>query len=373
VNHKSHERREAHEKFLRLLCIFCGYLWFIDANGHEAGHLLYDAYGGVLTSTLTAELEAVLAGQSALADPATGLVHLGGGRWYDPALGRPLQPNPAGGVPTVPQSLNRYAATAVGQPGVAEAAGGAWNPFSNPIVSNVGKKALSVSAFEGTTQAAAAYFRASLHTIPGRPIWGNRNILVAANPFVEKGILGAGMVGLAAGDLIGTPSGSLRARLFGAGRNLFERAVLANSEEVTLKMIIGNEISYGHRLPAGRIAGWLAGSGKYLLDFGFGLGVDVGFQAWMDYGNPYLTPAQFQQRLTVAGVGSGISFGAGLVGLGAAKLAGLSTVGILGGPAGWMAIGVGITAAIIWDVWATPIIYDLIGANPERNLAPLQP
>ena len=24
-----------------------------------------------------------------------GLVHLGGGRWYDPALERPLQPNPA--------------------------------------------------------------------------------------------------------------------------------------------------------------------------------------------------------------------------------------------------------------------------------------
>lgn len=57
-------------------------------------------------------------------DAATGLVHLGGGRWYDPALGRPLQPNSAGGPPTLPQALNRYAATAVGQPGVVKASQG---------------------------------------------------------------------------------------------------------------------------------------------------------------------------------------------------------------------------------------------------------
>jgi hypothetical protein len=41
-------------------------------------------------------------------DATTGLLHLGNGRWYDPAWGRPLQPNAAGGPPTVP----------LGQPGV---------------------------------------------------------------------------------------------------------------------------------------------------------------------------------------------------------------------------------------------------------------
>ena len=47
-------------------------------------------------------------------------------------LGRPLQPNPAGGPPTVPQALNRYAATPLGQPGVAEGAinGGGFNLLS---------------------------------------------------------------------------------------------------------------------------------------------------------------------------------------------------------------------------------------------------
>ncbi len=81
--------------------------------------MLYDAFGGVLTSTMPATLTTALAGQSALEDPSTGLVHLGNGRYYDPSLGRPLQPNPFGGPPTVPQALNRYAATSLGQPGVA--------------------------------------------------------------------------------------------------------------------------------------------------------------------------------------------------------------------------------------------------------------
>ncbi len=39
-------------------------------------------------------------------DAATGLVHLGGGRWYDPALGRPLQPNPAGGAVVVAAAVH---------------------------------------------------------------------------------------------------------------------------------------------------------------------------------------------------------------------------------------------------------------------------
>jgi hypothetical protein len=93
-----------------------------DENGDEAGRLLYDGYGAVLTSTLSPELSAALAGQGTTPDPDIGLVYLGDGRYYDPALGRPLPPNPAGGPPTVPQALNRYAATAWGAPGVAQGA-----------------------------------------------------------------------------------------------------------------------------------------------------------------------------------------------------------------------------------------------------------
>jgi len=94
--------------------------------------VLYDAFGGVLSSTLTTKLQEALSAQGAIGDADTGLVHLGGGRFYDPALGRPLQPNPAGGPPTVPQALNRYAATAVGAPGVVEGAGGGGISLSSP-------------------------------------------------------------------------------------------------------------------------------------------------------------------------------------------------------------------------------------------------
>jgi hypothetical protein len=92
------------------------------ANGDAVGHVLYDGYGAVLASTVPATLTTTLAGSGDVPDPDTGLVYLGDGRWYDPALGRPLQPNPVGGPPMVPQALNRYAATPWGVPGVAEGA-----------------------------------------------------------------------------------------------------------------------------------------------------------------------------------------------------------------------------------------------------------
>ncbi len=60
-----------------------------------AGRMVYDGYGMPLTNTLPLTLTGTLAGHP---DAATGLVHLGDGRWYssttlragDPALGRPL-------------------------------------------------------------------------------------------------------------------------------------------------------------------------------------------------------------------------------------------------------------------------------------------
>ncbi len=81
--------------------------------------MLYDGFGGVLDSTLSDELTAVM---QDVPEATTGLVHQGGGRWYDPTLGRPLQPNPFGGPPNAPQAQNRYAATPMGQPGIYQAA-----------------------------------------------------------------------------------------------------------------------------------------------------------------------------------------------------------------------------------------------------------
>ena len=87
--------------------------------------MVYDGYGAVLTGTMPVTLTQTLLD---MPDGTTGLVHQGNGRYYDPALGRPLQPNLGGGSLTAPQTLNRHAATSFGQPGVApahyQAAGG---------------------------------------------------------------------------------------------------------------------------------------------------------------------------------------------------------------------------------------------------------
>jgi hypothetical protein len=120
-----------------------------------------DAYSGVLEQDLSPELEAALAGQGAITDTATGLVHLGGGRFYDPALGRPLQPNPIGGPPTAPQALNRYAATPVGQPGVGEAAQ-SGNQLLSTFEKSVFKSALTYFGFRPL----------QITMVPKVPAWG---------------------------------------------------------------------------------------------------------------------------------------------------------------------------------------------------------
>jgi hypothetical protein len=105
--------------------------------------LLYDGFGAVLTSTIPITLTGAMPD---FPDAATGLVHLGNGRWYDPSLGRPLQPNPAGSPPTVPQALNRYAAGPLGQPGVAQALiNNGFHPAPAAYVGAIGNATLELA------------------------------------------------------------------------------------------------------------------------------------------------------------------------------------------------------------------------------------
>ena len=84
-----------------------------DASGQAVGHVQYDPYGEVLTSTLPVTLtEQLLASQGL--DSQLGLVYHGDGRYYDPAIAHTLQPDPFGGVPQLPQTLNRYAVPTTG-------------------------------------------------------------------------------------------------------------------------------------------------------------------------------------------------------------------------------------------------------------------
>jgi hypothetical protein len=79
-----------------------------DAQGNGQGHLWYDPHGSVLSSTLPVTLTEHIFSAQGL-DSRLGLVYHGAGRWYDPATAHSLQPDPFGGVPQLPQTLNRYA------------------------------------------------------------------------------------------------------------------------------------------------------------------------------------------------------------------------------------------------------------------------
>jgi len=211
----------------------------VDADGgEEVGRMLYDSFGGVLTSTLPLTLTGTL---SDTPDAATGLVHLGGGRWYDSALGRPLQPNPAGGPPTVPQVLNRYTATAVGQPGVYQAA------------NKSDLTALSLAVGASKSSAAEVLSRAT---------WG----------------------------ILGNPTST---------DNLIDAANLAKEGRYTAAVGVNqiDEVVSITRSPR------LAGLGNIKLGLATDVLLSAGFQYVGDSYNPYFTTQQRFERMGIAGLG----------------------------------------------------------------------
>ncbi|KAA3659133.1 MAG: hypothetical protein DWQ04_23190 [Chloroflexi bacterium] len=330
-----------------------------DVDGNEVGRMLYDGYGGVLTSTVPITLTGAVAD---VPDATTGLVYQGGGRWYDPALGRPLQPNAVGGPPTIPQALNRFAATPIGQPGVYQAELSSWNPFTDDNASNIGKALVGNEVSEAVARSVNAYYRASAYTILGEPIMGTASYVVAKSQLAENVILTAGAGGYFARDLMPSSFQSF-------GRSLFDKAVELNSRVVTEEVVIGYNFSYGHRLPAGRLAGKLASS-KFalgLLDLGVGFGIDVGYQALLDANNPHLSNAQkFKRAVIVQGGGSVGSYVASSV-----VFKGAFSLLLGSSPPGWAVTSVGILASIAWDTWGVPKFNRALNANPIRNLAPL--
>ncbi len=65
-------------------------LTITDKDGTQAGYLLYDAFGSIIHQEFAPELETglttALINQGILPQPATELVHLGQGRYYDPSF-----------------------------------------------------------------------------------------------------------------------------------------------------------------------------------------------------------------------------------------------------------------------------------------------
>ena len=331
----------------------------VDTAGEEVGRMLYDGFGGVLTSTMPLTLTGALPDTP---DAATGLVHLGGGRWYDPALGRPLQPNPAGGPPTVPQALNRYAATAVGQTGVYQAA--ASNPFGTALGHQMPGTAMGL-----------AIDLAPASIVAGQQLWG----LIEINTLPTRGL--AGMVSRFTTSRLGQAFTRLP---FGLGKKMAGRYASRYSSSLTeIRLDQGGSLADELLASGGVIHSRYSNTrllsqrkvpiikqGPYgelyplravLKTASAAFVIGAGFQAYEDWGNPYLTRDQKIRRMVISG---GVSFTS--AGIGA--LVGTA----IGGPVGTVVgAGFGFGIGLLAELKLTPRIFERSGDIPKRHLAPL--
>jgi uncharacterized repeat protein (TIGR01451 family) len=330
-----------------------------DENGNEAGRLLYDGFGAVLTSTIPVTLTGATPD---FPDAATGLLHLSRGRWYDPFLGRPLQPNPAGSPPTVPQALNRYAAGPLGQPGVAQATAASLldeilslNPAHGIATAVSEASPITLALRDAVAQAALGY-------AAGKGIewsaWGPLTIITSRSTWYRT----VGATGRGLRDLFLSPS--VAQPQFGKTfRAYTTRGYVRLSEEGRYLTEAGDTIDTS-RLPASaRIAftprlnlpAWAIFGTKAIFAFG----VSAIFQWFEDADTPYLTGEQKVPRILISGAGGFFAFGVAEVAAGA----------ISGSWAGPVGIVTGGVMTFVWISVVQPVIFDAFGLTPKRDLA----
>jgi YD repeat-containing protein len=126
---------------------------FADSTGQAVGQILYDSFGGVVTSTLPTTLTTRLAGHL----DSTGLLY-DGQRYFDPMVGNYLQPSLVGGLPEGPQGLNRYNVGSGSYPAYLSSPRG--NGGISPLIADAGESFLSNST--------SAWIGNRLEPIPGR-------------------------------------------------------------------------------------------------------------------------------------------------------------------------------------------------------------
>ncbi len=337
-------------------------LTLIGENGENPQYILYDAYGDVLESDFSPELTTALAGTGNVTDPATGLVHLGNGRWYNPALGRPLQPNPMGGPPAVPQALNRYAATSLGQPGVAASVSSLSGlGFATSVIKNATGGVLSYAIGEtissGSTATVARIGRISLEA--------NRAALKGAGLTDMFNKTGGGGVG---------KSTIFESRLVReAGDNLFEVIGDAQGHVIDLGKLEARSTTrwpikgtfIADDMPTRNL--WLSGTIWRSAAWGtaIGIAIETPFFVSNVLPDPYLTTQQkaWQAGITVFGIGGAAITGAAV---------GAAYGNVPGAVVGFV-IGLGYEYILV-PMIIRPAIYQFRGIDPydrARRLAPL--
>lgn len=343
-----------------------------DEGGDYVGYVLYDGFGGVLSRTLPFTPTSETGG---VANAATGLVHVGGGRWLDPALGRPLQPNPNGGPPTVPQALNRFALTSIGQPGIAEAIDSTYNLTLPALGTGFAK----TFAFEAAARSLQGVFG---QTIIHASIQSTVNIRSVDIAFQ------ASRTQLSRNRALIEGTGGALLRSSSSNRTGYKYAY-----ETAVYRYTGMSVEEAQGLATGLAGGFPSRNGWNLVTsvdhvaletvektiytsattprfsilgntrVGFVTDAILGaaFQYADDLQNPYFAPSQRLARAGISGGGGALaSFGFGVA---ATYVCGAVPLCLAAG---------GLVGGTIWAFGGQPFIFEHIpGLQPQRNLAPL--
>ncbi len=285
-------------------------------------------------------------------------------------LGRPLQPNPATAPPTLSQALNRYAATPVGQPGVASAS---YQQSGNSRVSNLQYLLNSTKgeSIEGTLSLGIGIGLDQLTSTSGFLIIKANNSLLGRagyqDLFGKTVSLGRGRSSIFTSVRV-TPIGNRSFRAIESGR-IIDLAHL-ESKVKTQRWGVG----YPNRQAFGAVDDTIF---KRLLrselgsELSTGAIVEIAFAIpelaapWQD---PYLSQSQRvgQNFVTVTGVAAQIGVGA-YVGT------------TFGGPVGFVVgVGTGVVIGGFWDYAVKPtvswVVVNFAGTtDPYNRIRHLQP
>ena len=361
---RNDKRRETHEGLSRLSSFSAlrgstsptnTTLAVSDKDGSSQGHLWYDPHGSVLSSTLPVTLTEHIGLDSRL-----GLVYHGDGRYYDPVIAHTLQPDPFGGVPHLPQTLNRYsyaASTAFGCDTYCQRGRG----FPVAEVVGVSKDIAFQVLGRRSIQTGVREFARLRVTASRTALTRNQYI-----PRQIRDLYGLNIVGLGSHGRYVAESMELgieQAEAFkeyldivlpkGYGRGLGEAEIIARRLDPVHTRL-------------GEIPWW------NIADFGLDFLLGSGFQYLEDVNNPRLTSTQIGVRVFVAGTGGALlsALGGALGGVFASSLCGpgapicaiVLVVGVVGGE---------FVGGLVWNA-VQPHAFEIIGQTPaDWNLRPL--
>jgi hypothetical protein len=278
-------------------------------------------------------------------DSRLGLVYHGDGRYCDPAIAHTLQPDPFGGVPQLPQRLNRYAVPTAGASvvGVAVAAS---SRSGNQLLSTFEKSAFKTSVtFFGFRPLQLAF-------VPRVPTWGPLSLRLsryAWNTYYgDPAVRALFKRGVRYQGSFYTRELSYRARQIGTDLFEVEGQGLLSIRRGPRTQI---DVLYGSYKPNPRI--------QFLSGVVWAFVLSGGVQLWGDWDDPYFTWGQKIHRVGIAGGEGTLVYIVTTVG---AVWLGLTPVG-----AAFLGLGVGFA----WFSTVHPWALETFGPSRERRLVPL--